>query len=421
VTTRAQARFDDAGSVPNGWKPAVRCDVGRLSKLERTSSGGVRVPGAVARAGILTYRRADGSTVRELVPPDEVGRADSLGSLRDAPVTIGHPDNGQRMVTPETYRADAVGHVSGDPRVDGDHLVAELAILDSDAIKRIDAGELVELSSGYRVMIEPTAGSWNGERYDQIQRRREYNHVALLPEGGGRAGASVALRVDGEPVDVAWQVGAGQSPAQPEKRADSMETERIDGIDYKVGSPEWRQAHAKRQKRLDEEMEALQEEKEKADMSLEEMTAERDTLKAKLEELEAKIAEMESPERADARINERVELLEGARRILGPDVAFTRTDEAGKAVSMSDREVRVAALSKLRPDFKWDERDDVYVRARFDAELELLKDAPSDLLVKGRADAFGGNGNITAPPVPASNQHTVGREAPPSLEGRHRR
>lgn len=427
-------RCDDAGH-PSGWTRAVRTDVGRLARAERTAAGGVRVRGAIAHAGVLTYQRADGTTVRELLPPEELGAADSLASLRDAPITVGHPApsaTGSQLVTPETYRRLSVGHVSGDPVVESEHAITTLAVLDGETIARIDSGELVELSPGYQCLIDPTPGTWRGEPYDQIQRRRTYNHVALLPEGGARGGSTVALRVDGID-DYAAQVRADAktTPApRRQERTDEMEHERIDGVTYKVGSPEWREAIGRKMARLDEENAKLEEEKkdaeeekEKADADLEAMKAERDALKAKVAELEAQIAELESPEQLDARADARASLIDKARRVLGREAKLERTDDkSGKARRMTDREIKLAVLAKIAPDVDPAKVTDAYIDARFDAHMAMLASSPSDALSSARANAFG--------PPPATradghselvNEHTVGREPPPSLGDAWRR
>lgn len=377
-------RSDSAG-VPAGWRPEVRLDRGRLRKVERTPSGGVRVPAAVSRTGILEYRRADGEVVRELLPEEEIADADALQSLRDAAVTVGHPAGGTRMVTPDTYREDAVGHVTGEPAVDGGHLVAQLAIQDAETIRRIDAGELEEISAGYQLFIDPTPGVWNGQRYDQVQRRRRYNHVALLPKGAGRAGTTVALRLDG--VDVAVQM-AGESAATTRSKPTMEAKEKL------------------------AEFESMDMDKMKAqyDAEMASMKAERDALKAKLDEMTAKMAALEAPERTDAMVSARLELLDKARRVLGADFAAKRAD--GK--SMTEREVQDAVLAKLRPERKWDEADAVYVQARFDAEMDLLSQAPSAPLTQARRDAFGAR--VEDVPSP----HIIGREPPPDLSNRYR-
>lgn len=410
-------RCDDAGSTPNGWTRAVRCDRSRLARAERTAAGGVRVPGAVVRAGVLVYQTPDGATIRELVPPEEVSNADSLRTLRDAPVTVGHPPpdgTGSQRVTPESYRQLAVGHVSGEPRVDEEdgvpHAVADLVVLDADAIRRVDSGELVELSPGYVCMIDPTPGTYHGERYDRIQRQRQYNHVALLPEGGARGGESVALRVDGAPLDFAVQVAAS------EERTDSMSSQedilrrwekRLDEREEKLDEEEKRLAAERR----DMEAAAAEEEK-KADSDLETMKAERDTLAARVAELEAKIAKLESPEVADARADARARLLSTARQVLGAEFAAKRAD--GR--SMPDREIKVAVLAKLAPDVDASTAPEAYIDARYDTHVALLPTqrplatpfTPAPPPAAGRADSHA---------QPTVGKHSAGRTAP-ALRGR---
>jgi hypothetical protein len=171
-----------------------RFDAGRLGKVERTPQGGVRVPAALTRVGILTYRNPDGSTRREYRPPSEVFRADSLDTLRSAPVTEGH----RAWVTPENYRSVNLGQVAeGSIRQDGQAVASKLVIQDGDALARVDSGELSEVSLGYTLDYDPTPGMTpSGERYDGVQKNIKYNHVALLPAGGGRAGRDIALRLD---------------------------------------------------------------------------------------------------------------------------------------------------------------------------------------------------------------------------------
>lgn len=422
------------GVAAAGWRRAVRVDRSRLAQAERTASGGVRIPGSIARAGVLTYQRADGTTIRELLPPEELGRAESLATLRDAPITVGHPPAdraGSQLVTPENYRSLSVGHVSGDAVVEAEHVNADLVVLDGSAIAKIDSGELIELSPGYTCLIDPTPGTWHGESYDQVQRHRIYNHVALLPEGGARGGSSVALRIDGVD-DYAAMVSAANPLPQREERAD-MSTERIDGQSYRVGSPEWRDALVRRMTRLDEENARLKEEKEdaekekekaerekedaekekeKADLDIEKLKAERDALKAQLAELEAKLAELEDPENLDARADARAELLELARRFLGGSFEFVRTD-GRKQRRLTDREIKLEVLAKLAPGIALDDKPDAYIDARFDAEVEIRRSAPSEALSQARRAAFPGLSSRAD--SGGLNQHTVGRKPPPNI------
>jgi hypothetical protein len=387
-------RHDDA-SIPAHWRPAVRADVGALARAERTAAGGVRVKATVARSGILVYHHADGTMTRELVPAEEVARLESLASLRDAPVTVYHPtteDGARRMVSPETYRADAVGHVSGEPTSDGRLVHAQLAIADAAAMRAIDAGELVELSAGYRLLLDPTPGTYEGQAYDAVQRQRIYNHVALLPKGGARAGEAASLRLDARDTDVAIErVDAPASrPAPPlaptptttpSTRSDSVKTERIDGIEYEVGTAAHAQARAK--------FDAAQQER------IDKLTKDAADARARVKELEGELAaakkslaEATDPKRLDAVVEQRAALLEAARAFLGDQ------DLSGK----SDREVMMLVLEQLDPEVAAEldaegegeeKADDKTVRAHFNAQVRIARKNRADDASKAKRSPAG--------------------------------
>lgn len=398
----SEIRLDDVGRP--ALREAYRVDVGRLRKAERTAAGGVRIPAAIAREGILEYLQPDGTTIRELVRPEELARPEALASLRDAPITIGHPAGGTRLVTPETYREDNVGHVTGNPAIESGHLVAQLAILDVDAIRMIDTGELEEISAGYKVMIDPTPGVFDGERYDQSQHEREYNHVALLPDGGGRAGESVALRLDSNGNQIVMR-----PRARPEERIDGMKTERIDGIEYELGTTAWSQARVRHDAENQERMKKLEDEvdeKHKVDQELVEVKELGEQLKAKVTELEEIIVELEDPEKLAASADARIDLLNRARSVLGDQAELEKK---------SDVDVMKETIEADDPEMKekTDAMSDDHIRGRFfGLTSKAKKSRGSSDLAGTRADALRrteGNGDDN------EDDLTFGREAPPDL------
>jgi hypothetical protein len=208
----------------------LRYDAGILHKAEPTPQGGVRIPSYPTRVGVLTYRLPDGTVRRELRPPEEVFDAESLVSLKGAPVTDLHPErDGQRIpVTAENWRELAVGHAAEDVAVADPFVSVSLLIQDQKEIGLINAQARKELSSGYECQIDPIAGVWGptGEVYDVIQRRIRYNHIALGPENWGRAGSQVALRLDsGDAIEV----------PREDKTVDKV---IVDGKEYVKGSTE---------------------------------------------------------------------------------------------------------------------------------------------------------------------------------------
>lgn len=330
---------------------------GRLGKTKRTPQGGIEVSATLTRVGILTYRNPDGSERREYRPPEEVFSAQSLETLKHAPVSNLHPfgPEGQELITPGNFRDFSVGHLSGDPRQDGDFVAGDLIVQDHNTISLVEKGERNEVSCGYVCSYDPTPGKTpGGERYDGIQRNIVYNHVALVPRG--RAGREVALRLDSD--------GNQLGPDRAEKTY--MKIEIIEGTEYEVGTPAHTKAKAEAaQARAD------------AEDSLKTALAERDQFKAELDRTKAEYAN-----RFDDAVKERVDLIKLAER-------------KGAKIEGSNQEIRASILTKLSPSLKFDSGDDVYVKAALDvamsqgnlaeaAKAAISQESPKEARADGR-------------------------------------
>ena len=150
--------------------------------------GRIRVDGVLTRAGVFLYRNPDGSERREYRPPGEVFKQDSLKTFADVVVTDDHPPV---MVDASNARQFAVGHVSGDPRRDGDLVIGRLTVMDATTIAKLEGGK-VALSCGYEVDLESVSGvTPEGDRYDAVQRNIRGNHVAIVETG--RAGPEARI------------------------------------------------------------------------------------------------------------------------------------------------------------------------------------------------------------------------------------
>lgn len=209
-----------------------RFDVGRLDRAKRTGAGGARVPASVARTGVQVYTDERGNTVREYRPPEAVFAPASLETLGSIPVTVGHPPEG---VNPRNYRSLSVGHVSDAPsgrRSDGplEWLDTAVVVHDAEALRKVESGELAEVSMGYLADVIAEAGiAPDGQPYDAKQTNIRFNHLALLKDGHARAGSGARLRLD------------GNQESTPMFRADdnSAPTKslvKVDGIDVEKGS-----------------------------------------------------------------------------------------------------------------------------------------------------------------------------------------
>jgi hypothetical protein len=333
-----------------------RFDAGRLGKIERTPQGGARVPAALTRTGVLPYRNQDGSTRLELRPPSEVFRADSLATLRSAPVTRGHA----AWITADNWKQHALGHVAeGTERQDGKFLEAVLVVQDGTSVERLDTGEERELSMGYTCDFDPTPGvTAEGERYDGVQRNIRYNHVALLRAGEGRAGRDVAVRLDS--ADPAFACDEFPAPL-PAKTGGNPEGHRsmnirFDGKDYDVSKPEGALA-------LQQAADKLRQDAADAVKAREVLQGKVDAHAAdeKKRNDAAEANKAEDKKRLDAAVAARVELETAARTVLGADF---------DCKSKSDREIMVSVVRGDSKDFDDKDRSDDYVRSRFDSVIE---------------------------------------------------
>lgn len=163
--------------------------VGRLSNVETTQHGFMRIPANLARTGVLRYVQ-DGKEVFELRHPDDVMSEKSVKSLEDCPVTVGHVG----MIRADRIEP-SIGYIKT-PKAEGGFIKGGVLVQKADAQDKIKNGELVDISPGYECEILNEPGEYQGQRYDRRQTNIIYNHIALLPKGQGRQGSEVSLRLD---------------------------------------------------------------------------------------------------------------------------------------------------------------------------------------------------------------------------------
>ncbi len=171
--------------------PSLRIDVTPLKAPRRKANGALAVDGVFSRAGVFTYRRADGSLQRELRLPEEVFDEASLKSLEAIPVVEDHPG---AMLGNDAARAQ--GWTQEGVRRDGDLVVGSMLVTDPDLIASIEGGK-DSLSVGYMIEEEPAPpGSVHPVYgpYDLIQRKIRGDHLAVVSMG--RAGPEARIRMD---------------------------------------------------------------------------------------------------------------------------------------------------------------------------------------------------------------------------------
>ena len=291
-------------------------------KATRNDDGHLYDTPVLTRVGVFPYRNPDGSTRYELRLPEEVFKQDSLDSLRGVPVTNGHVGKAGKGNTQGN-----IGAVLSIGRQDGDNLIADIVIHDTGTI---DKGNK-ELSCGYECDLEETAGVWNGQRYDAIQRNIRHNHLAVVPKG--RAG-NARLNLDATD-EVAF--------FEPENKGSVMKKIRLDnGLEYDV-SPEVAVAFDK----LKQDVADVTKAKDTAE-------AQRDVAQADLKKLQDEQPKLKEDALAQAKARVDLENTASAH-----GVQFK--------ADASDRDIKVAVIGKLRGDaLDLAQKSDDYVQAIFD-------------------------------------------------------
>jgi hypothetical protein len=334
----------------------TRYDVAELGSIETTPQGFIRAPAYLTRAGVLDYRRPDGTVVRELRPPSEVFAPASLATLSAAPLTDLHPSE---MVSPANVRKLAIGHVSDDVRQDGQHVAANVTVQDAAAIAAVEAGQRRELSCGYTCDLEETPGSYHGQPYDAVQRRIRYNHVGIGPKNWGRAGSSVALRLDAADTNDAPEVMRLDA-------ADAVAASRLNAPPIDAPAPD----------ATDDELDAV--------------LAERDALRAQVAALEQQLSDIGEQ---DALLAER-DALRIQVAALRAQLEQSRTDHADSVDDqVQARAVLLAQVSRVLDADDWQQFDRTWtvrriherVLQRFDRKLDVSRE--SDDYVRSRFDA----------------------------------
>lgn len=185
------------------------------TRIERLASGAVRVTARLARDGVQEYpqtlfpeSRDWPRPVRVYRPAAAVFAPESIATLADIPITVGHPREG--LIDGKAWGRYAKGNVSSrEPRrveAEGhDWIEAQLVVHDSTTASRVvDTKDLSEISQGYNCDFAWVPGKTeDGEEYDVIATNFVHNHTALLDQGEARAGTGARILVDSTKEDPA--------------------------------------------------------------------------------------------------------------------------------------------------------------------------------------------------------------------------
>lgn len=310
------------------------CDVItlRTDGLQRTPEGFLKVYGYGARSGVLYYSDTGG----EARLPEEVARADTLESMKNKPITDGHPVvNGRRVKVDsknarQFQRGFSTDEVSSevDPQTGETMIKVGYVITDEQLIQKIERGQVRQISPGYDRNLEIMPGEYKGQRYDGIQRDIVHNHWAILARG--RAGDRVSLITDGEEEEFML---------------------RVDGKDFETAEAA--------QNALDA---ALNREKTRADQAETDLSGVKSQLTVVQTELSSEKARADKAE-SDLKVAQ-TRLDEMDLTALRKDVAAVLTDK--QTEGKSRREIQEAYIQRFDAEARFDGKDDQYVQTYFD-------------------------------------------------------
>lgn len=347
-------------------KQVGRFDFRPLEKPVKTDQGFLRVPVLATRSGVFTYRRSDGSILKELRPPEEVFNEESMKTLSGIPLTNRHPTS---LVDAKNAKKFMVGFVSDFVEREGDYLKTFVTITDQSTIDEVEKNGLREVSCGYVCDLEESEGKHDGEEFQLVQRNIKYNHLALVDKG--RAGPEARLRLD-EGDAILDENETGLSAQTTKTKGVSVAKITLNGVDFEASEALASAVQTaldkanstidslkKSKDEMGEKMKASKEEKEKKDAKI-------DALETELKE--AKEAKLDSKQIHEL-VKHRQALVNVAEKVLDKD---TKLDE------MDDAEIKKAVVAKKCPELKLDEKSEVYVEARFDHICETLETEKTD-------------------------------------------
>lgn len=322
-----------------------REDFGGAIESHIDENGYLRITGVAARTGILTYMLPGGGMRRELVPAETLFAEDSVSTLSGSPVTVEHPG----VLTAETAQQYSRGSVPA-AKADGDKLKVDVVVTAQDAIDTIQAGKR-QLSPGYRAELDFTPGEYEGQRYDAVQVKRVYNHLAIVQSA--RGGSECRLHLDSLNAD-------GINCAVEINQPTTEEVHKMPTVKLHSGATV-EVADASTATALQTEINQLSDRADAADGMVEkskydELQGKYDAMAEEMETLKGKSGEkMDSDE-----IGAYIETVDNAKK-LKPDVEVKQD-----GAYLSEVEVMAAAMGIDAKD-----KSPEYIKGRFDSAVEL--------------------------------------------------
>lgn len=364
-----------------------------------TEEGYIKANAVVTRTGVFLYKNPDGTIRKELRHPDDVLKNDSLNSMKMIPVTNGHPQ--ERLVSAENAKRLAIGYTGETITHDGEFILSNLVITDLDSVKEVTDRNRRELSLGYTVDLIPEEGRYNDQPYNFRQTNIKYNHLSIVDNA--RAGSEARIALDS--CDAEEILREEAIMAKRKVKFDDDEILMEDNVADRV------EQLMARIKNLEEEKRKIEEEKDKLEAELNSMNSEDEETEEEKEEKEVGYMSKENPhathepavkapngekvppktQENGKRENEKYNNMDSAyiRNLVKERVKLQKIAESvldSKTLSrvdeMSDLEVKKEIIRARQKNANLDGKSDIYIQARFDALIEDMLPAQSQVIAK---------------------------------------
>lgn len=353
-----------------------------ITRSEITPEGYLKAWSRTARTGVQIYHKADGSVTREYRPPEEVSDPESLASFQMKVVTWGHPPV---LLDASNTKDYAIGHNGSEAHFTDGFVEVPHIITDAESIKRIQNGEAVEVSPGYKVEADPTPGvTPEGERYDVIQRNIRVNHVAVVPKG--RSGPEVRLLLDRMDSSAAVACTQNNDPVVPTPK--SMASVNLDGLTVDLPTEvagavqNFVTTSAQRLETLTARVDSLETDNDELQTALDAAIGEKDAAEGRADALEAALAEAPegdertdseedgrfyvTPEELDELLVSRLQTLQHLAPAMAEDFKFDAIDEDS---------LYITAFQNIFGEEPDDEMEMGYLRGMVDAHIQFNTDS----------------------------------------------
>lgn len=323
------------------------------AQTEMTPEGFLKVRARATRTGVLVYKMADGTSVRELRHPDEVFKPESMASLGLKPLTNNHPPGLIDSETAEMYQVGMTGETV--KVVDDKYLEVTCVFTNKRAIADAANGK-VEVSPGYVCELDWTPGVYDGEEYDAVQKNIRYNHLAQVKKG--RSGPDVRLHLDSE--------DGIQIDPNEEKETVKMKI-KLDGKEFEVADELGKAIELLQKRPASEELETVKQDAAEKAAALASATKAKEEAEARADGLKSEVEKIKK-ERTDSAPAD-------LRALVKERLALEKVAEAAgveKFDSLDDIELKKAVIKAVSPEAVMDGKGEDYINARFDVAAESL-------------------------------------------------